>query len=70
MGSDMEYISVLEKALSNKKDETTGEWLIVYETWFWTTENIENAKAFVVENGVGNVENPSALIIFYNTFGP
>lgn len=68
--TDGEYIAVLDTALSNTKDETTGEWLIVYETWFWTTENIENAKAFVVENGVGNVENSNALTEFYNTFGP
>lgn len=65
-----EYISLLEKVLSNKKDETTGKWIFVYETWLWTTENIEKAKEFVVENGIGNVENPNALTDFYNTFGP
>lgn len=65
-----EYISALEKALSNTKDEATGKWIFVYETWFWTPEDIEKAKAFVDENGVGNVENPNALTEFYNTFGP
>ena len=68
--TDGEYISTLERALSNKKDEATGKWFFVHETWLWTTENITKAKAFVEENGVGNVENPNALTIFYNTFGP
>ena len=63
-----EYISVLEKALSNKKDETTGEWLIVYETWFWSPEKIARARTFVAEKGVGNVENADALNEFYNEF--
>lgn len=40
------------------------------KNWLWTTENIAKAKVFVDENGVGNVENPNALITFYITFGP
>lgn len=68
--TDDEYVAVLTKALSNEKDETTGEWTFVYETWTWDSEKIAEAKDFVVENGVGNVENSDALTEFYNNFGP
>ena len=57
------YFTLTYRAVNKSGNEACKNWL-------WTTENIAKAKTFVVENGVGNVENPNALTTFYNTFAP
>lgn len=60
--TDSEYISVIEKAFENSKNNTPI-WCFEF-----TYEEIEQMKKFVQENGVGNSKKEDALQSFYNEF--
>ncbi|MEE1505261.1 MAG: right-handed parallel beta-helix repeat-containing protein [Acutalibacteraceae bacterium] len=66
----VDYVALLESVFANKKDEDTGKWDEVYEIWTWDVESIKEAKQFVEDEGLGNVEQDDALARFRTKFGP
>lgn len=66
----VDYVALLDKVFANKKDDSTGKWDKVEEIWIWDKESIAEAKQFVEDEGLGNVESRDALSRFRARFGP
>ncbi len=65
---DVGYLEYLTTVLENTQDNT-GTWNKgVYVTFVFSKEDVATAKAYVADHGLGNVQEPDALINFYNTF--
>ena len=63
-----EYEKALTDALNNEKNEETGDWETVCETWKFSNEQVLEAKAFVNEYGLGKTQHEDALEMFYSQF--
>ncbi len=66
--TDDNYKTVITKALNNKKNEETGAWDFVYESWHLSIDEVKEAKNFVDEHGLGNSAEENALTVFYEKF--
>ena len=65
-----DYVNLLTEVFKNKKNEETGKWNTVKETWFWTKAEVDEAKQFVEDEGLGNIKQERALTKFRERFGP
>ena len=63
-----EYEKALTDALNNKKNEETGDWETVYETWTISKSELAEAKNYIEEHGLGKTQTAYALENFYLKF--
>lgn len=60
--TDEEYVQIIQEAFYNRTNKTPEE------TYEFTSEQIEQIKVFISENGIGNSESDTALTEFANQF--